>query len=413
MVYIHGGGLATGAGSESRYNGQTLAIEQNVIVVTLNYRLGYLGFLSLPQLTQEQGHSGNYGFLDQQMALSWVNKNIESFGGNPNQITLFGESAGANSTCLHLASPLSQDLFHNAILQSQGLYSSCANTLLTQQQGESLGETFSEIANCQEDTLACLRKKSIFSLNLSLLLKGFPMGPIHASDALPLRPVIDNYFITQQPMTSFKQGLASHKNILMGVNKNESTLFASFDDEIKTKDQYHTALNNRYPQLQTRLKALYPYEDYENGHEALADLAGDEAFVCRSIQLTNQLSMAGSQVYFYHFTQTVDSYIDSVLTLFGGNGMALGTFHASEIPYVFGIDSIFGSVNDDAQKTMNLIQDYWGDFSRTGQPSNSQTLIDWPPYNQNDKNILEISQQPLIREDLKPEKCLLWNNKPT
>ena len=262
MVFLHGGGLATGAGSESRYNGQTLAINQDVIVVSVNYRLGYLGFLSLPELTQEQGHSGNYGFLDQNMALQWVNKNIKSFGGNPNQVTLFGESAGANSTCLHLASPLSQDLFQNAILQSQGLYSSCANTLASQQESEALGESFSDILGCQENTLQCLRDKSIFKMNLTLFTKGFKNGPIHTSNALPLRANIDGYFLTQQPLDIFQQGYVSHKNILLGVNKNEGTLFSSFDQDIEDENQYRLALKERYPLKHDQVLGLYPYGFY-------------------------------------------------------------------------------------------------------------------------------------------------------
>ncbi len=414
MVFIHGGGLATGAGSESRYNGQTLSINQNVIVVSINYRLGYLGFLSLPELTQEQGHSGNYGFLDQNLALKWVNKNIKSFGGNPNQVTLFGESAGANSTCLHLASPLSQDLFQNAILQSQGLYSSCVNTLASQQESETLGESFAEIIGCQENTLQCLRDKSIFNLNLSLFTKGYQNGPIHTSNALPLRANIDDYFLYKQPSKVLRQGSVSHKNILLGVNKNEGTLFSSFDQDIDNTNQYVLALKEQYPLKHDQVLALYPYDNYSNGNQALADALGDEAFVCRSQLLAQQLVQGGSQVYFYHFTAQIDSYMKSILALFGGNGMDLGTFHASEIPFVFGVESVFGNLNEDNLGMSNLMQQYWGNFAKSGHVNsaastdNINTLI-WPSYQPQSPNIMNLQTRPFVQSGLKDIKCQFWN----
>ena len=408
MVFLHGGGLATGAGSEARYNGQTLAINQNIIVVSINYRLGYLGFLSLPELTQEQGHSGNYGFLDQNLALQWVNNNIKSFGGNPNQVTLFGESAGANSACLHLASPLSQDLFQNVILQSQGLYSSCVNSLASQQESETLGESFADIVGCKEDTLQCLRDKSIFKLNLSLFTKGYQNGPIHTSAALPLRANIDNYFLTQQPTTIFHEGKVAHKNILMGVNKNEGTLFATFGQDIENESQYIQALKEQYPLSHQQVSALYPFSEYTNGNQAMAEVLGDETFVCRSQQLAQYLVQGGSQLYFYHFTQGIDSYMQSVLSLFGGNGMALGTFHASEIPYVFGVESIFGKLNEEAMVTSNFMQQLWGSFSYNNKPSTTLPQPTWPLYDALTGSVLNINHQLTISSGLKQEKCQFW-----
>ncbi len=409
MVFLHGGGLATGAGSESRYNGQTLANNQNVIVVTINYRLGYLGYLSLPELTQEQGHSGNYGFLDQNLALKWVNKNIASFGGNPHQVTLFGESAGANSACLHLASPLSQDLFQNVILQSQGLYSSCVINLPSQQASEALGESFASIVNCQENTLQCLRDKSIFKLNLTLFAKGYKNGPIHTSNALPLRANIDNYFLTEQPLTTFRQGKLAHKNILMGVNKNEGTLFFTFDQDLENDHQYSLELKERYPLTYQKVAALYPLSGYSNANQAMADILGDKTFVCRSQQLAQHLAESGSQVYFYYFTQPVDSHMLPILSLFGGNGMTLGTFHASEIPYVFGVESIFGKLDEAAMNTSFVMQQLWGSFSYHNKPISLPSQPIWPLFEPATGSVLNLNSPLKIINGLKQEKCEFWN----
>ena len=413
MVYIHGGGMATGAGSEDRYNGQALAINQNVIVVTLNYRLGFLGLLSLTGLTDEAGHSGNYSFLDQNMALQWINKNIESFGGDPERVTLFGESAGANSTCFHMASPLSRDLFKNAILQSQGLYGSCVNTIQTQQQAHENGEAFAKAAGCEDNALACLREKSTFEIQWALFLSGFKNGPLHASSALPLLANIDGYFLHEQPMTTFEGGEVNNKNILMGINKNEGTLFSSFDENIENKQQYLQTLNQKYPSNSIEILQLYPFESYQNGNQALADILGDQAFVCRSQSLANSLSTAGSDVYFYHFTQSVESYLKPVLTLFSGNGLELGTFHTAEIPFVFGIESIFGNLKGTREITSNLLQEYWGNFARTGSVNtdNNQgqaSLPYWPIYKTTQSQVMSLQVQPSVEMNFKRNICQFW-----
>ncbi|MEH6345661.1 MAG: carboxylesterase family protein [Bermanella sp.] len=416
MVYLHGGGMATGAGSEARYNGQVLAKNQNVIVVTLNYRLGFLGLLSLTELTEETGHSGNYAFLDQNMALQWVNKNIESFGGDPQRVTLFGESAGANGTCFHTVSPLSRDLFQNAILQSQGLYGSCINTIQTQQQAHDNGDAFATAAGCKDNTLACLRDKSVFEIRLALFLSGFRNGPLHASTALPLLANIDGNFLHEQPFDTFEHGEVNDKNILMGVNKNEGTLFSSFDENIDNKEQYLQVLKQKYPINNAEISQLYPFETYENGNQAMADILGDQAFVCRSQSLANSLSTAGSDVYFYHFTQSVDSYLEQALTLFSGNGLDLGTYHTAEIPYVFGVESIFGNLKGAKQITSNLLQDYWGNFARTGSvntlaeiPENSgSSLPHWPLYTANNLVYMNLQENPQLQFNLKQRKCQFW-----
>ena len=416
MVYLHGGGMATGAGSEDKYNGQALAINQNVIVVTLNYRLGFLGLLSLTELTGEAGHSGNYSFLDQNMALQWINKNIKSFGGDPERVTLFGESAGANGTCFHMASPLSRDLFNNAILQSQGLYGSCVNTIQTQQQAHENGEAFAKAVGCEDNTLACLREKSTFEIQLALFLSGFRNGPLHASSALPLLANIDGYFLHEQPMDTFERGEVSHKNILMGVNKNEGTLFSSFDEDIKSEQDYLQVLTQRYPANSLEISQLYPIENYQNGNQALADILGDQAFVCRSQSLANSLSTAGSDVYFYHFTQSVESYLKPVLTLFSGNGLELGTFHTAEIPFVFGIESIFGNLKDTREITSNLIQNYWGNFARSGSVNafsegfnhSENQLPYWPTYTASNSVYMTLQESPQRQFKLKQKKCQFW-----
>ena len=148
----------------------------------------------------------------------------------------------------------------------------------------------------------------------------------------------------------------------------------------------------------------------------MADILGDQAFVCRSLSLANTLSTAGSGVYFYHFTQSVDSYLEQALTLFFSNGLDLGTYHTAEIPYVFGVESIFGNLKGTQQITSNLLQDYWGNFARTGSVNtlteklnnSGSSLPYWPLYTANNLAYINLQENPLLQFNLKHEKCQFW-----
>jgi para-nitrobenzyl esterase len=402
-VFIHGGSLALGAGSEAQYDGATLAATRNVIVVTLNYRLGYLGHLSLPQLTAEAGHSGNYAYLDQQLALKWVHENIAAFGGDPGRVMLFGESAGASSTCVQLAAPGSRDYFQSAALES----GACSRTVRTQSDAEQKGVDFAALVGCENDALNCLREKSVADIDAALEAAGYTNGPFGASSALPLGVIVDNQFLDQQPRDAIGAGSAAGKSVVIGINKDESTIFAAFSPNVDSEAQYLAELAAQYGSAAADVAALYPYGNFANGSTALAAIRTDRGSVCPSRISANDFANGGASVYFYHFTQNVEAPLPAALALLTGSDIVFGTFHSSEIPYVFGVESIMGNLQGTRADTSALMQQYWRNNAAQGNP-NGAGLPVWPVYTVASPSYLELDETPQAMTDLKAQQCALW-----
>jgi para-nitrobenzyl esterase len=267
MVWIHGGGLIDG--SSTAYNPELL-VKKGVIVVTINYRLGYLGFFAQSAIDAEGHLNGNYGLMDQQFALRWVRKNIAGFGGDPDRVTIFGESAGGQSVYAQLASPLASGMFRGAIAES-GSYAEFQNyfsNVVTLAQGETTGSesvpsgaAIADSVGCTSQTASCLR--------------AVPASTMIAQEPFPLYPFVDGRLLTQTISAAFASGEFNQVPVISGTNHDEYRLFVAtgFDlvgKPILTSAEYDTATTALWgPALGPPVLASYPFASYPFGGEAL------------------------------------------------------------------------------------------------------------------------------------------------
>lgn len=440
MVYIHGGSGDIGSGGEVQYEGTNLAVYHNVIVVTINARLGIMGFLSLPDLTDEGfsnegvAHSGNYNYLDQLKALEWVHDNIADFGGDPNNVTLFGESAGAISTCIHLSSPMSTNsgYFHKAIIQS----GNCEFQTRSQAESDLQGQEFAEnIIGCPPDTffgsptLDCLRSLSGKEIYARVKAANPDGNALSFTPVLPLTAVDDNYFIDGGVTGTTHESMMNHSNpaipIIMGHNQNEGTLLHAFSvPTVQNASTYHQHLVDTYdapgvPGDSAGLEALYPVEAYPRAINALSDIDGDKIFACAGRRSADAFQERGHTVYYYELQQPVDAFLASFVSSYNkGLGPWLGVFHSSDIPFVFGTNSVLGDANKGPQiPTRDMMQEYWTNFARNGIPSSSTAvglgIPAWQPYispaNGGTRQYLRLkSVSPQIDSQFRQAKCDYW-----
>ncbi len=411
MVWLHGGAFLLGAGNEPEYDGSTLAREQDVVVIGVNYRLSFMGFLALPQLGAENGdgHSGNQGFYDQLAALQWVKQEISNFGGDPANVTLFGESAGAISSCLHLASPLSDGLFKRVVMES----GNCRlMTAVPQAQAEQTGTAFLAKLGCSGDAqpLDCARGKTAQQLldALNIPFNEYLKYP-PAQWAFNPNIVIDGHFLTQPPMELLAAGAKPSVEVLIGTNKDEGTLFTEMVDHAPDAAGYLAELQAMYGTNAAALSILYPHGDYPSTGAAMAAVVGDAVMHCPGRELADLLSETGHTVYEYDFVQPVAGLVDGLMNLQRGtNTSDIGTFHSAEIPYVFGFASVLGSLDTaDQQQTAHYMTQYWTDFARSGNP-NGDGLPLWPAYSKAKPDYLELGGLFASKSAYRDTFCQYW-----
>ncbi|MBI5255194.1 MAG: carboxylesterase family protein [Burkholderiales bacterium] len=390
MVWIHGGAFVLG---RSNSYTPTRMVERDVVVVTLNYRLGSLGYLSHPALADAQGRSGNYGFLDQIAALKWVQANIASFGGDPNNVTLFGQSAGGLSVQAQLASPLAKGLFHKAIVQSApGL------TLQSQAAANTLGATIAARApapavpargatpavaavtgfNCPNDAKAasCLR-----GLSVDYIIANQPgsFSPVN-------QPVVDGNFLTQDMYAAFDAGNFNKVPIMSGTVHDE---FTSFMGQTELRNgapmsaaAYPFALAGQFTSppapagfatlLATQIYPLSAYPGSTGPSLAFSAAVADGLFSCAMRKATKQFQKAGVPVYSYEFNDP-----NAPMTLQPLVSFPYKAYHAAEIQYLFDVP---GSTLTAAQKALaDTLVAQWTQFARTGNPSGAGNVV-WPAY---------------------------------
>lgn len=359
MVWIHGGAMITGESDD--YDPTRLVEQGNVIVVTINYRLGALGFLAHPALTAESPDhaSGNYGLMDQQEALRWVQRNIRFFGGDPDRVTIFGESAGGLSVHSQLASPGSAGLFQRAIVHS-GAYSLTQSSLAT---AEAAGTAFATAAGCTDQTAACLR-----GLSVAQILASQPGGTTGA------RPVIDNKFLTQSVGAAFASGQFNQVPIMEGANHDESRLFVAIT-ELQTGVPLSAAAYPAAIQAALGLPAAavpvfvaqYPLASFESPSIALSALETDAIFDCNARFVEQKVSQfVPTFAYEFNDPDAPERFLPPV-------SFPYGAAHASEIQYVFDLPVTIPTpgLDADQQKLAAAMVSYWTTFARTGQPSSS------------------------------------------
>jgi para-nitrobenzyl esterase len=372
MVWIHGGGLVQGSSSQKvndrvTYDGRVFAERFGVVVVTINYRLAQLGFLAHPALSAEDiehNVSGNYGLLDQIFALRWVQKNIQNFGGDPQNVTIFGESAGGKSVCALLASPLAAGLFQRAIIQSGGCPSNLRKLRGSsgRESAEAQGERFARAIGCADapDVLACLRSKSVQEI-----LQTLPGEASILSTAEKWDFTVDGYALPQSPGRALEAGNFNVVPVIAGTTGNEASLF-TVSLGIQTVEQYEAYVRSIFRGLADQVLALYPASAYPSPKAALDALISDVSFVCPTRRFVRDISKSQQKTFLYHFTYVTRA----------GAQLGLGAFHGSEIPFVFG-----NLINPTPQERAlsDAMMRYWVNFAKTGDP-NDWALPAWPAY---------------------------------
>ena len=357
MVWIYGGGLENGSGAVPLYSGNVLA-HKGVIVVTFNYRLGVFGFLALPQLTQEshQHSSGDYGLMDQIAALRWVHENISAFGGDPNNVTVFGQSSGSISISALTASPLTKGLFQRAIGESGGLFEPMTLVPeLTLVGAEQQGERFQ--ARTGATSLAALRAEPARDL----------MKIPFSADI-----IIDGYVVPRSPFETYREGKANKVSLLVGWNADEGAWFLT--NHRITVDNYRQTLDRSFPSLLVRLLAPSPGSNDESARAAAVDFNTDMRFRWDMWTWAKlAVRREGDEVYVYEFART-SPYLP------GSPYHGLGAAHGTEMPYVF--DHLMAQAatwNTSDFKLAQAMSSYWTNFAKTGNP-NEPSLPEWPTF---------------------------------
>lgn len=359
MVYIHGGGNALGSGTDPLFNGARLSAAGDVVVVTINYRLGALGWL-----THDGLEAANFGLRDQVQALRWVADNAASFGGDPQRVTIFGESAGAVNVCALLGSPLAAGLFGGAIMQSGGCNQRGAATFASE-----MSEPFVAATGCQNDPdpVACMR-----ALDASSVMQTEPTGyPDVGGLSQGWGPSLD---ADSLPVTSLDAMAAATHNLvptIVGANADETAQ----DSPLLTVAEYEALVTASFGPLAGPMLMAYPASDYgDDGTATWTALLTDLKFVCVARRSAVAAATGGSPVWRYHF-----SY-DDYTTFGGAPGVA---FHGLELVYLFGnFDTLdLGPVRYTPNPTdlmmAQTLQQLWTQFAADGSPGGR---AQWPAY---------------------------------
>jgi len=365
MVWIHGGDFIAGSSggppaTAASTDGSELA-RQGAVVVSLNYRLGPFGFLALPSLSREspQHASGNYGLLDQIAALAWVKRNIAAFGGDPGNVTIFGESAGAGSVCWLMASPLARGLFQRAIAESAVVFIGALPLASAESSGSQLFG----------DNLGALRSKSTSQIMDSAR---FPDDIFFGSGAY-WGPIIEGWTIPEDPAAVFHAGRQAPVPLIAGTNADEGSVFTTayvYSNVLA----YRALLTQRYGSLSGAVFALYPAYLNPQVRPAMTRLLTESMFETSARRMAQEQAKVNAAIYRYEFTR-----VSPYARLYG-----LGSYHGAEIPYVFGtvnqVNALIPGAYDDRDRTLARgMSAAWVRFASTGNP-NGANLPGWPAY---------------------------------
>ena len=388
MFWVHGGSLRTGAGDE--YNPTGLA-GHGVIVVTINYRLGALGFLADAALAgRPGGPSGNYGLMDQQAALRWVQRNIRGFGGNPGNVTVFGESAGGLSTLSQLVSPGARGLFQKAIVES-GSYNPTQQSLAT---AEAAGAAFATKAGCASNSASCLR-----SLPVSTILAN--------EDPAGYTPDVDGTVLKQSIKTALASGQFNRVPVVIGTNHDEYRLFVAVYELLGAKvtaanyqNMVATTLNVPAAAA-AAIVARYPLSHFSSPAVALGAIGTDAIFACHSLSFDESLSRyVPTYAYEFNDENAPELFLPPV-------SFSYGAAHASELQYLFSQTAVPHPADLTAaqQQLAEAMKQDWTDMAKAGVPA-----AGWPRFSSASQRMLSlVPPQPKVETNFSAQhQCAFW-----
>ena len=394
MVWIYGGGFVGGGTSEPRQDGQFLA-HRNVVVVSMNYRLGMLGFLAHPELDAASPHhaSGNYGLMDQAAAIAWVSRNIRGFGGDPANITIFGESAGAFSVSAQMASPLSRDLIAKAIGESGGAFYS--HTLpFNPREAVEAHDTELVQKTLGTTSLADLRKLSAETLAQNKAFQG----------SLAFLPDIDGYFLTDSISDTYAAGKQAHIPLLAGWNADETRGAVLVAKTPMTAARWTDLAHKAFAEKADSFLALYPASNDAEALKSAGDFDSDKFIVHATWQwIEADTATSGKPVYRYR--------LDLAAPADKFHPLGFGAYHSDDIAYVFGtLDAREGATWRAEDRALSeQIQQYWTNFARTGDP-NGPGLPAWPVYKPADWQVMHLDNPSAAKPDTQRARYLFLNN---
>jgi len=403
MFFIHGGGFTIGSGHEEFYEGTNISSQGGVILVTINYRLNVFGFLAHPSLKDAQGHAGNYGMLDQVAALQWVKDNISSFGGDPNNITIFGESAGGMSVAMLIVSPLSNKSFAKGIMQSGPVF--VMNRTMDREL--KAGQTVAAAVGCADPATAaaCLRAIDAKELyKAANVVRPGSLVTMEKGKGFSFSPVVDGYFLPDSPLKLLaEKKFPSSIKMILGSNKDEGSIFVKdhkYDSSWDMKTTFRDDVDKitqmfGLDMYNEEMLKKYPESAFESPRFAYQEMVADMMFYCPNRLFAGYAAANGNDVYDYYFNilpipekaQKKLQGMDNIKTMIN----ELGVFHGAELPFIYnnfklmGFDLSAPETGEASKKVMSL----WTSFAKTGVPT-ADGVPTWPKFNSADSPILYI-----------------------
>jgi para-nitrobenzyl esterase len=393
MVYLHGGGFVFGSGSEPLYDGTSFATQHDIVVVTCNYRLGLLGLLYLGDLAGEAYAQGNAALLDQIAALQWVHDNIAAFGGDPDQVTVMGESAGAMSIGILLAMPAARGLFHRAILES----GASSSVLLTREQATGITQAVLKKLDLQVSRVMALTEAPAETLLTVQDEVDREWSGIEA-----FAPLIDGVTLPKHPLDLIAEGASLSVPLLIGSNRDEWRLFSVLlgEDVEKVK----AGLSQSFGAATEQVHEIYTKGRADKAPDlAWIDMQGDRVFRIPAIRQAEAQVRQGAPVWMYRF-----DWVSPAL------GEQLGACHGLEMAFVWNsLDNplarlLLGDASTPLQALSNRIHAAWAAFIRTGNP-NTPAFADWPPYDLTHRTTMLLNDVSHIVDDPQADVLPLWN----
>ena len=394
MVWIHGGGLTVGSGDA--YPGELLT-SKGVVLVTINYRLGPFGFLALSELSaeSESGVSGNQGIRDQIAALEWVRDNIGRFGGDPGNVTIFGESAGSMSVSFLQASPPARGLFHRIIGQSGGAFGPMTFRDRATPNAEPAEATGAKFAAALAGEGGDVSLTALRTLPADHVLATFLSDPSFSGGL----GIVDGEVLPDEVAAIFARGEQADVPVMIGSNADEGTalfsyLAAAFGEGMAGFEAYIAATLG---EVADDVRVHYPAADDAEATKAWMDLMGDAMFTWSMQAWSRAMQTVPSDAWLYWFTWAPPVE----------DSERYGAFHAAEIGYVFGNVDLFGATPTDADRALSdQMATVWTRFARTGNP-NGEGLPEWPAYTVENQAYMEFGAAPGAKSGLRPAKMEL------